>query len=202
MSTTDQQGGVPPRTIHDVWRVLLVEGIVLLLLGAGALLIPVFASLAAAITLGWLFLVGGSVGLFTTLVGRHTPGFGWALVSSIVTILAGVFLLGWPLTGVVSITLVLAAYLAVDGIVSILYGVSHRRQMTRHWVWLVVNGIVDIAMSAIIVGVLSGTAYWVLGVLIGIDFIFGGAALIAIALAARHPEHNIEAPYVADTSRR
>ncbi len=201
MSTIDAGGKPPVRTMRDIWRVLLVEGIVLMLLGAGALVIPVIASLAAAIILGWLFLAGGLVGLYTTLVGRHAPGYGWALVSSIVTIAAGVLLLGWPLTGAVSITLVLAGYLAVDGVVSILYGISHRNRMTRHWAWLVVNGLLDIVMAFVIVSILSGAAFWLLGVLIGIDFVFGGAALVAIALAARHSEH-IEAPFVSDTTLR
>jgi len=174
-------------TIRDVWRVFLIEGIILLLLGAGALLIPVVASVAVAIFLGWLFVIGGVVGLVTSFMGRRAPGFGWALVSSLVTIAAGVFLIGWPLSGVISLTLVLAAYLAADGIVSIFFAIDHRRQMTQRWGWLLFNGVLDIAMAAIIFMVLPGAAFWVLGVLIGIDFVFAGASLIAIAMAARHP---------------
>lgn len=174
-------------TIRDVWRVFLIEGIILLLLGAGALLIPVVASVAVAILLGWLFLIGGVVGLATSVMGRRAPGFGWALVSSLVTIAAGVFLIGWPLSGVISLTLVLAAYLAADGVVSIFFAIDHRRQMTQRWGFLLFNGILDLVMAAIIFMVLPGSAFWVLGVLIGIDFVFAGASLIAIAMAARHP---------------
>ena len=181
---------IPPganSTIRDVWRVFLIEGIILLLLGAGALLIPAVASVAVAILLGWLFLIGGAVGLATSVMGRRAPGFGWALVSSLVTIAAGVFLIGWPLSGVISLTLVLAAYLAADGVVSIFFAIDHRRQMTRRWGFLLFNGVLDLVMAAIIFMVLPGSAFWVLGVLIGIDFVFAGASLIAIAMAARHP---------------
>jgi uncharacterized membrane protein HdeD (DUF308 family) len=174
-------------TIRDVWRVFLVEGIICLLLGAGALLVPAVASVAVALLLGWLFMIGGLVGLATTVMGRKAPGFGWALVSSLVTIAAGIFLVLWPLSGVVSLTLVLAVYLAVDGVISIFFAVAHRRQLTRRWGWLFLNGVLDLAMAAIIFVVLPGSAYWVLGVLIGIDFLFAGASLIAIAMAARHP---------------
>ena len=174
-------------TIRDVWRIFLVEGIILLLLGAGALLIPAVASVAVAILLGWLFMIGGLAGLATTLMGRRAPGFGWALVSSLVTIAAGIFLAIWPLSGVISLTLVLAAYLAADGVISIFFAIDHRRRMTQRWGWLLLNGLLDIAMAAIIFMVLPGAAFWVLGVLIGIDFVFAGASLIAIAMAARHP---------------
>jgi len=174
-------------TIHDVWRVFLVEGIILLLLGAGALLIPAIASVAVAILLGWLFMIGGLVGLATTVMGRKAPGFGWALVSSLVTIAAGVFLVLWPLSGVISLTLVLAVYLAADGVISIFFAIDHRRQMTQRWGWLLLNGILDLVMAAVIFMVLPGAAFWVLGILIGVDFVFAGASLIAIALAARRP---------------
>ncbi len=174
-------------TIREVWRVFLIEGIILLLLGAGALLLPAVASIAVAIVLGWLFVIGGVVGLATSVMGRRAPGFGWALVSSIVTIAAGIFLIGWPLKGIVSITLVLAAYLAADGVISIFFAIDHRRQMTQRWGWLLFNGLLDLVMAAIIVLVLPGAAFWVLGILIGVDFVFAGASLIAIALAARQP---------------
>ena len=174
-------------TIRDVWRVFLVEGIILLLLGAGALIIPAVASVAVAILLGWLFMIGGLVGLATTVMGRKAPGFGWALVSSLVTIAAGVFLALWPLSGVISLTLVLAVYLAADGVISIFFAIDHRRQMTQRWGWLLLNGVLDLVMAGVIFMVLPGAAFWVLGILIGIDFVFAGASLIAIALAARHP---------------
>src|SRR6516162_5267047 len=108
-------------SVREHWRLYLIEGLVLIVLGIGAVLIPVVASLAAAIALGAMFLIGGVVGFVATLMGRHAPGFWCSLLSAIVTIVAGVLLLGWPVGGAISITLVLAAYLVVDGIVSMLF---------------------------------------------------------------------------------
>jgi uncharacterized membrane protein HdeD (DUF308 family) len=175
----------PPRTIADHWRLYLAEGIVLLLLGIGAILVPVFASFAVAIFLGWLFLVGGLFGAMTALAGRHAPGFWWSLLSSLVTIVAGLLMIGWPVVGAISVTLVLAAYLVADGIISILFAVEHRRQLTRRWGWLLANGIIDLVLAALIFAFLPFAAIWALGLFVGIDFIFGGSSLIAMALAAR-----------------
>jgi uncharacterized membrane protein HdeD (DUF308 family) len=180
-------------SVREHWRLYLIEGIVLIVLGIGAVLIPVVASLAAAIALGFMFLVGGIVGFVATIMGRHAPGFWWSLLSAIVTIIAGVLMLGWPLGGALSITLVLAAYLVVDGIVSMLFAVEHRRQLSRRWGWLLVNGVLDLLLAVVLVWFLPFAALWGLGLIIGIDFIFGGSSLIALALAAHNAEHSARA---------
>jgi uncharacterized membrane protein HdeD (DUF308 family) len=174
-----------PESIKSHWKLFLVEGIVLVLLGIGAILVPVIASLAVSIFLGWLFLIGGVVGAVTTLMGRHAPGFWWSLISAIITIVAGLYLVGWPFTGAVSLTIVLAAYLVAEGIASMLFAYEHRRQLTARWGWLFLNGVIDLFLAGIIIWLLPFAAVWALGLIIGIDFIFGGSSLIGMALAAR-----------------
>ena len=175
-----------PGSIKSHWKLFLVEGIVLLILGVGAVLIPVVASLAVSIFLGWLFLVGGIVGAVTTLMGRHAPGFWWSLISAAITIVAGLYLVGWPFAGAVSLTVVLAAYLVVEGIASMLFAYEHRGQLSSRWGWLFLNGVIDLFLAGIIIWLLPLAAVWALGVIVGIDFIFGGASLISMALAARN----------------
>ncbi len=174
-----------PGSIRQHWRVFLIEGIVLVLLGIGAILAPVIASIAVAIFLGWLFLIGGVVGGLTALSRPKAPGFWWAILSAIITIIAGFLLIGWPVGGVLSLTVVLAAYLVIDGFASMAFALSHRGHMSRGWPWLVVNGIVDLAMAGIILWLLPLAALWALGLIIGIDFIFGGSSLIGMAIAAK-----------------
>jgi uncharacterized membrane protein HdeD (DUF308 family) len=120
-------------------------------------------------------------------MARHAPGFGWALLSSIVTIVAGLLLVGWPFVGVVSLTLVLGAFLATDGIITILFAVEHRRQLSQRWGSLVANGVLDLVLAGVIAWLLPYAALWMFGVFAGIDFIFGGVSFIAMALAARGP---------------
>ena len=177
---------ISPLDLRHHWHLYLIEGIVLLLLGIGALLIPVIASLAVAVFLGWVFLIGGVIGLVTSLSGRRAAGFGWSLASSIITAIAGGLMLFWPVAGALSITLVVAAYLVADGFVMMMLAVEHRRQFSSRWAWLFVNGAIDVLLAALIVWLLPGSALWVLGLIVGIDFVFGGGALIAMALAARH----------------
>ena len=173
--------------IHQHWGLFLAEGIVLIILGAVAILEPPFATLAFTIVIGWLFLASGIMGLITTFWARGAPGFWWSLISALIAIAAGVVLLMWPISGTVSLTLVLIAFFIVEGIASIMYAIEHRSQLTGQWVWMLISGIIDLILAVIIFAGLPGTAEWALGLLVGINMVFGGAALIAMALAARKP---------------
>ncbi len=163
----------------------LIEGIVLLILGIAAILVPMVATIAFTILIGWLFLISGVVGLATTFWMRHAPGFWWSLVSAVVGIVAGALLLRWPVTGSLSLTLLLAAFFIVEGVATIMYAVEHRNQLSGRWGWMLVSGIVDLILAGIIVAGLPGTALWALGLLVGINLIFGGIAMIGMATAAK-----------------
>ena len=117
--------------------------------------------------------------MITTFWARQAPGFWWSLISAIIGIAAGVVLLLWPISGAVSLTLVLIAFFVVEGIASILYAIEHRNQLTGRWGWMLVSGIIDLILAAIIFAGLPGTAVWALGLLVGINMVFGGVALIA-----------------------
>ena len=173
--------------IHEHWKLYLAEGIILVLLGIIAIIVPWIATLAFTILIGWLFLISGIVGLVTTFYMRGVPGFWWSLLSAIVAIAAGVVLLYQPVTGALSLTFILIAFFVIEGIVTIMYAVEHRTQLTGRWGWMLASGIVDLILAGIIFAGLPGTAAWALGLLVGINMVFGGTAMIGMALAAKEP---------------
>lgn len=167
------------------WKAFLIEGVVLMLLGAAAILIPTVSTLAVALFLGWLFLIGGVVSLVTTFWMRGAPGFFWSAMSAALGILVGIILIGWPASGAVSLTLVLIVFFVIDGVLSIMYALEHRRALSGRWGWLMVNGIIDLVLAAVIFAGLPAIAAWAIGLLVGIDLLFGGMSLATMALAAR-----------------
>ena len=172
-------------SFRDHWRLFLIEGIVLIVLGSAAIVVPPVASVAIAIFLGWLFLVGGLVGLVASIAGHQAPGFLWSLISAIVTIVAGGILIFWPVGGTISLTFVLTAFLIADGVLTILFAMEHRRQLSQRWAWLLTNGILDLLLAGFIVWALPGSAIWALGLIVGIDLVFAGYSLVMMALAAQ-----------------
>jgi uncharacterized membrane protein HdeD (DUF308 family) len=181
----DQVHSAITQSMRDHWKLFLVEGIVLVILGALAIVLTPLATLAVTIVFGWLLLISGVIGLITTFWARHAPGFWWSLFSAVIAIIAGVLLLGWPISGAVSLTLVLIVFFAIEGIVSIMYAIEHRRQYSGRWAWMLVSGIIDLILAGIIFAGLPGTALWALGLLLGINLLFGGISLIAMATYAR-----------------
>jgi uncharacterized membrane protein HdeD (DUF308 family) len=173
------------KSIHDHWRLFLIEGIIFVILGLLAILVPPIATLAVTILLGWLFFISGVMGLVSTFWARHAPGFWWSLLSAVLAIAAGVVLLGWPVAGILSLTYVLIAFFFIEGIASIMFAIEHRRELTNGWGWMLASGVVTLALGIIILLGLPGTAAWALGLLVGIDMVFGGCALVAVAMAAR-----------------
>jgi uncharacterized membrane protein HdeD (DUF308 family) len=167
------------------WALFLCEGIVLVILGVLALLAPVIASVAATVFFGWILLLSGVLGLITTIRARHAPGVWWSLLSALVGIAAGVLLLGWPLLGTLSLTAVLIAFLFAEGIASIMYALEHRNALSGRWGWMLASGIIDVGLAVLLFIGLPGTALWALGLILGINLIFGGWALIFMALHAR-----------------
>jgi uncharacterized membrane protein HdeD (DUF308 family) len=90
------------------------------------------------------------------------------------------------LQGVFSLTLVLTLFLVLEGIVSIMYALEHKRELSGRWGMMLLSGVVDLILAGMIYAGLPGTAAWAIGLLVGINMVFGGSALIAMALHARN----------------
>jgi uncharacterized membrane protein HdeD (DUF308 family) len=168
------------------WKAFLFEGILFAVLGFAAMIVPPLASLAITIFLGWMFLISGIGGLILTFWAREMPGFWWSLISAALAVLAGGILLARPVQGVLTLTIVVGAYFLAEGVATIMYALEHRRELSGRWSWLLVAGLLDIFVSFIIIAGLPGSAEWALGLLVGINLVFGGATLIGMALAARN----------------
>ncbi len=145
--------------VREHWKALLIEGILLVILGLAAMIVPPAASLAVAIFLGWMFLISG---------------------------IAGLVLLAQPAQGVLTLTIVVGAYFLAEGVATIMYALEHRRELSGRWSWMLIAGLMDILIAAIIIMGLPGSALWAIGLLVGINLLFGGATLIGMALAARN----------------
>jgi uncharacterized membrane protein HdeD (DUF308 family) len=173
-------------SLHAHWRLFLAEGIILFILGILAIVVPPIATIAVEVLIGWLLLVSGIVGLISTFRTRGAPGFGWSLLSAVIGTVAGIVLLAWPLSGALSLTLILTVFLVLEGVVSILYALEHKRELSGRWGMMLFSGVVDLFLAGIIFAGLPGTAAWAIGLLVGINLVFGGSALIAMALHARN----------------
>ena len=196
-SASDRISAPGAKSIHDHWGVFLAEGVVVIALGLVAIIVPSIAASHVTVALGWVFLGSGAVGLATTFWARQAPGFWWSLVSALLAILVGVVLianqahelygglLGWPFETAGPLRPILVLFFLVEGGASIMFAMEHRRRFSGRWAWMLASGVVDIVLASIIIFGLPGTSSWTMGLLVGINMILGGAALLAMGLHAR-----------------
>ncbi len=173
------------QALCEHWVLFLIEGIVLIILGLLAILVPVIATVAVATLIGWLILTSGVVGLVTTLMVRTVPGFWWSVASAVIDVVAGIILLGGPIIEDVSLTLLLVVFLSIEGVTWAGYALEHKNELSGPWTWMLVSGVVDLLLAFMFLCRLPGTAAWAFGLLVGTSMLFGGTSMIAMALHAR-----------------
>lgn len=169
------------------WKATLVVGILFALIGAAAMLMPQLSSLAVNLMLGWALLASGIIQGISAIATRAAGGIAVKLLRAGVFIVAGLLLLFRPFAGVLTLTLLLAIFLVVEGIAEIVTAVQVRR--TRGWGWLLASGIAAALLGALIwmQWPLSGT--WALGLMVGIKLLLLGWAMVMMSLAVRAASH-------------
>lgn len=170
--------------IQNHRTLLIVEGAIITLLGFLAVTLPGISTLSVELFIGWLLIFGGAIQLYRTIrAGSSASGFIASLITSLLYIVFGILFLLFPVAGIISLTILLSIFFAAEGIAKIYLGFQLRPAKT--WLWFIVNGILALAMAAIIWAGWPGTAYWMLGLLVGINMIFFGLSLIFLASATK-----------------
>ena len=157
-----------------------IEGVALVVLGVLALLGPVVAAVFAVSLLGWLIFLAGVLGLVSTFAGKAHAHRTWSLVSAAIAIVAGVLIALHPVFGAGALTLLLGAYLLLDGGSLIMLSLDQRKRAAHRWGWLLAAGIGDLLLAVLVLflGPLGQTV--LIGLIVGVDLILAGAALIAL----------------------
>ncbi len=166
------------------WVLFLIQGLIMTVLGVIAIGEPMVATLAVALFAGWLFLFSGVIGLAGVFTAHRVPGFWWSLISALFGILIGIYLIWRPLAGVLTLTLAVAIYFGAQGVTQIITAIQ-QRSVLGSWVWVVLGGVVNILLAAIIISGWPGTAEWTLGLLFGINLLMWGLSLVMTALSCR-----------------
>jgi uncharacterized membrane protein HdeD (DUF308 family) len=173
------------KAVHDHWGLFLAQGIVMAVLGLLAVAVPVVATLAVEFYAGWLFLISGVFGLVTLFTTRKIAAFLWTLITAILAILVGLLLIWRPAAGILTLTLVLTGFFIAEGITQIIAAFTYRKVLANSWAWTLFSGVIDLVLAAIIIKGWPGTAAWTLGLLVGINLLMSGLALVMTSLACR-----------------
>ena len=172
-------------TVHLHWQIFLTQGVIMVILGVLAVVWPQISTIAVDVYVGWLFLLSGVAGLATMFLAQNVQAFLWSLLTAALSLFVGVLLLWHPTEGAVSLTLVLIALFIVEGIIQIAASLSYRDVFPNSWGWMLASGVVDLILAALIIRGWPSTASWSLGLIVGVNLISSGLAVIMVALAGK-----------------
>jgi uncharacterized membrane protein HdeD (DUF308 family) len=171
------------KLIADKWGWFLALGIVLIVAGLVAIAFPLLSTIAAKIMLGWLFLIGGVMMVLHAFSTPAWQGFLWSLLIGILYVVAGGYLAFFPLTGLLTLAILLAMVFIAEGVFEIIMALRIRPH--EGWGFLLLSGIAAVLVGVLIAMDLPGSAVWALGLLVGINLLFSGWSYIFLALAGR-----------------
>jgi uncharacterized membrane protein HdeD (DUF308 family) len=166
------------------WLWFVILGIALIVLGFIALSAVVVTSLAAAVVIGALMLVGGVVEIIGVAWCRGWSGFFLHLMSGLLSIVIGGLFIKAPFDALLAMTLLLACLLTVGGVFKIIAALTYR---FAAWGWPLLSGLIDLILGVLIWGEWPGSALWVIGMFVGISLIFRGVNWIGLGLLLRTP---------------
>lgn len=172
-------------TMRTSWALFLAQGVIMIILGALAVIWPQISTVAIEIYIGWMFLLSGIVGLATMFLAPSVSAFLWSLLTAALSLAVGVQLLWHPVEGTVSLTLVLIAFFIAEGIFQIAAAFRYRDAFPDSWGWMLMSGIADLILAWLLISGWPGTAIWALGLLAGVNLMTSGLAITMAAIAGR-----------------
>jgi uncharacterized membrane protein HdeD (DUF308 family) len=165
------------------WKGLRIAGILAIVVGAVCILVPMIASVATAIFIGWILLFAGAWMLFDAWSVRGAGRIAIRVIWALLTVFAGFYLLLAPLDGTVTLTFVLVAYFIAIGVIRIGEGFVMRGTPGAGLIG--VNGLLSLLIGFFILIDFPDSADWAIGLLVGIDLLFAGWTLLGISSAGK-----------------
>jgi uncharacterized membrane protein HdeD (DUF308 family) len=164
------------------WMWFVGLGIVLIVLGAVALGASVFVTLASMLLIGWLLIAGGVLEVIHAFACKQWSGFFIDLLTGLLYVAVGFMIVANPEISAISLTLLIALFLIFGGIFKIAVAITSHYQ---NWGWLLLSGVVTLALGIMIWRQWPLSGLWVVGLFVGIDMIFNGWSLVMLGIVAK-----------------
>ena len=165
---------------HRGWFIAL--GVFLIVVGCLAIVFPLASTIAAKVFLGWLFLIGGVAQIIHAFSTQRWSQFFFNILIGLLYVVAGGWLAFLPLSGILTLTILLSAMFIVEGVFESM--MAFRMRPAQGWGWMLTAGIIAILAGVLIFAQLPSSAVWAIGLLAGINIISTGWAYLFLALRA------------------
>jgi uncharacterized membrane protein HdeD (DUF308 family) len=161
------------------WGWWMSIGILLMILGIILLSAPVFATLTSLVVLGTLLVLAGFANIACAFLDRNSTSFWMHLLIAALTLVIGILMLANPTATLLALTLLIAAFFLSLGLFRILTAAIGRFE---GWGWVLLSGAISLLLGILILIHWPSSSLWVIGLFVGVDFLFAGWTLIMTAL--------------------
>lgn len=169
--------------LQRTWKTLMAIGMVAIVIGCIAILVPAVASVGTAIFIGWILVIAGAFLVAGAFAAQTVGSVVLRLVWALLTVIVGLWLIVEPHNGTLTLTLVLGIYFLFMGITRIGVAFAARGQQGAGLVGL--SGIAGLLIGILVLVEFPSSADWAIGLLVGIDLIFAGWTLVSVALVGK-----------------
>src|SRR5208283_144848 len=163
------------------WSIVL--GILMIVAGMAAIIVPLFAGIFLVAVVAWAAMFNGGAQIVYGFREHSGGRMAIEILLGLLYIVAGVFILMHPGSGLLALTLIIACFLLIYGVFALVLAF----QLKPHpgWGWVLFDAIVTILLGALIWKHWPINSEWVVGTLVGISFIASGVSRLMLALAVR-----------------
>ena len=155
-------------------------GILLIVLGLAGIFLPGVSTIVTETWIALIILSAGFAKFGYAFQTRQEGGFAWKLILSLLYIGTGIMLFVAPLSGVLTLTILLGSFLLSEGVFELILAFRLRPQ--QNWTWVLGNGIITLLLGAMIWFQFPFDAPWLLGTLVGASILFTGISRVGLAL--------------------
>ncbi len=165
------------------WGVFVGFGLLMMLAGVAAIAFPIAATFAAEIVIGAILVFSGACQLIQAISRARWKGRALTGLTGALAVAAGVLLLVFPLSGVLTLTIVMAAYFLVSGAFRLALAFQLRPEDS--WGWMALSGAMALLLGILVLFQLPEISAWLIGLLLGIDLLFAGTWALFLGFAQR-----------------
>ncbi len=161
----------------------IAVAVLFIVLGLFGIIEPGVAGLGVTLLIGWILVIGAVFHFVAAFKGGGAKQVIFQVVIGIVYAIGGLYFLTHTIMGTATLTLLLAGIILAEGVIEVISYFRMRKEGASGW--LLVNGIITLALGGLIWFHWPSSTVWAIGTLVGVNLLITGITRLMFGLGVR-----------------